>query len=84
MDSLKALDPKWPIREADIVNLGADFRFDPSAISAVAFECVSLSRYDAKGLGKAMKRREFITLVGLRGDITARRGASRTIIVSKR
>jgi len=43
-----------------------------------------LSRYDAKGLGKAMKRREFITLVGLRGDITARRGASRTIIVSKR
>jgi hypothetical protein len=31
---------------------------------AVPFQCASLSRYDAMGAGEAMKRREFITLLG--------------------
>lgn len=37
---------------------------DPTATSAVPFECASLSRYDAMGPGEAMRRREFIGLVG--------------------
>jgi putative tryptophan/tyrosine transport system substrate-binding protein len=36
----------------------------PTATSAVPFECASLSRYDAMGSGEAMRRREFITLLG--------------------
>src|SRR5258705_11818447 len=31
VDSLKALDPKWPIREADITRCGWHVRFVPSA-----------------------------------------------------
>ena len=38
--------------------------FDPTATSAVPFECASLSRYDAMGSGEAMRRREFITALG--------------------
>jgi ABC-type uncharacterized transport system substrate-binding protein len=37
---------------------------DPTATSAVPFECASLSRYNAMGSGEAMRRREFLGLVG--------------------
>jgi putative tryptophan/tyrosine transport system substrate-binding protein len=37
---------------------------NPTETSAVLFECASLSRYDAMGLGGAMRRREFIAALG--------------------
>ena len=46
-DSLKVLDPEWPIREADMVALGCwldSVANDPTRTSAVPFKCASLSR----------------------------------------
>src|ERR1700745_2094532 len=37
---------------------------DPSSASAVSVDCVSLSRYGDMGTGEAMRRRQFITLMG--------------------
>ena len=55
MDSLKALDPNRPIREADIAN-STCFRAAPFLSASYRMPC-------PEPRGEAMKRREFITLL---------------------
>jgi hypothetical protein len=61
VDSLKALDPNRPIREADIARSLNDLCLGPSP---AAFQCARLSWYEPfpERLGGAMRRRKFINL----------------------
>src|SRR5437588_5364429 len=51
VDSLKALDPEWPIREADIVSIVALMR--PGEIQLDLFRRLPILRYRADALGQA-------------------------------
>jgi hypothetical protein len=46
VDSLKALDPEWPIREADIAGRQFHVRFVPKAEVGRCLDIKAFSRYD--------------------------------------